>query len=117
VIEDDGTLRAFYASALMFAGYRVVTAADGTEALHLLEEERPAAVVLDLGLPTLSGVDVARELGSKKELRDIPIVVVTGIDVADLDQQQFPCLLRKPVSAQALVDEIDRCASRQRRRR
>ena len=114
VIEDDGMLRAFYASALMFAGYRVITAADGVEALRLVEEEPPAAVVLDLGLPTLSGVDVARELRSRKEPHNIPIIVVTGIDAADLDEQQFPCLLRKPVSARALVEEIDRCVSRRR---
>jgi DNA-binding response OmpR family regulator len=115
VVEDDGTLRSFYARALMFAGYRAITAADGTEALHLIENEALTAVVLDLVLPTLSGIDVARELRSKEELHDIPIVVVTGTDVRDLDQNHFACVLRKPVNAETLADAIDDCVKKRRR--
>jgi CheY-like chemotaxis protein len=109
VVEDDRTLRTFYQSALMIAGFHVLTAEDGVEALRKVEGYGPAALVLDLGLPRMSGRDVQRELLAHDHLRNIPIVVVTGSDSADIDDHQFTCVLRKPVSAEALIMAVTRC--------
>jgi len=57
-VEDDAALRTFYKGALMVAGYRVITAGDGIAALRQIEAQRPSAIVLDLGLPGLSGFGV-----------------------------------------------------------
>ena len=61
VVEDDPALRTFYRSALMIAGYTVVSAEDGIDALRRLDEGlTPDLVVLDVALPRLSGRDVQR---------------------------------------------------------
>ena len=109
VVEDDRALRTFYRSALMIAGYSVVTAEDGIEALQTFEGYQPAAVVLDLGLPRMSGHDVTAELLANEKLRHIPIVIVTGGDVSEVDQKKFACVLRKPVTAESLIAAIQNC--------
>ena len=67
VVEDDPALRTFYKGALTLAGYVVVTASDGVEALQRIEGHTPAGIVLDLGLPLLSGHDVRQELAAHPE--------------------------------------------------
>jgi DNA-binding response OmpR family regulator len=106
VVEDDPHLRAFYRSALLLAGYRVLTARDGADALHQIEIAPPAAVVLDIGLPHVSGHDVAQELRQREDLPRIPILVVTG---GDVNEDDFDCVLRKPVTADALMTAVEKC--------
>jgi DNA-binding response OmpR family regulator len=63
------------------AGFRVVSAADGQEALVNFRRERPALVILDLGLPTMDGLDVARAIRRES---DVPIIMLTArVDEAD----------------------------------
>ena len=112
VVEDDPELRALYRTALMLAGYAVIAVADGLDALRRIDDERPEAMVLDLGLPFISGQDVQRELASRTETRDIPIVVVTGSDTGNLDHRDFACIFRKPVEPQSLVSAVADCLRR-----
>lgn len=114
VVEDDRALRTFYQSALMIAGFHVLTAEDGVDALRKVEGYQPAALVLDLGLPVMSGHDVQRELFAHDHLRNLPIVVVTGSDAGGFDHRQFACVLRKPVNAEALILAVTRCLSEHR---
>jgi CheY-like chemotaxis protein len=109
VVEDDPALRAYYRSVLTLEGYAVVTAEDGLDALARVEEQQVGAVVLDLGLPRLPGEDVSRELASHPQFRTIPIIVVTGQDPGKLDAARFACVLRKPVTAEALVKALQNC--------
>src|SRR5688572_26063207 len=115
VVEDDPTLRELYRSTLALAGYSVVAVEDGIDALRRVEHRRPDALVLDLALPRVSGRDVERELRSNPETRDIPIVIVSGTDVSDLDPTNFACVLRKPISAEKLVAAVQDCLRRARR--
>jgi DNA-binding response OmpR family regulator len=109
IVEDDPDLRAMYRSTLAIAGYGVVVAANGIDALRHIDLEGPDALVLDLGLPLLGGRDVQRELASHAETRSIPIVVVTGSDTSDLNESDFSCILRKPINSEDLVAAIRRC--------
>ena len=78
-------------SALSIAGYGVEESADGPGALHRIQYDPPDLVVLDLGLPTVSGIIVRQEIAAHAHTRHIPIVIVTG-------------------SSQSL-DDLDACAS------
>jgi CheY-like chemotaxis protein len=111
VVEDDEHLRSLYRTALRAAGYAVYAVDDGIDALAFAEQTRPAAVVLDLGLPRLDGRDVQRELAAHPETSRIPIVVVTGQPIDD-DQTEFACVLQKPVDADALVEAVENCLLR-----
>lgn len=84
VVEDDHALRELYRATLLAFGYAVVAVEDGVDALRYVDGQIPSLIVLDLALPRLGGRDVQRELASRAETRDIPIVVVTGTDMRDL---------------------------------
>jgi len=77
VVEDEPTLRETLAYQLEQDGYRVVTAADGREALERFRAEQPDLVLLDVMLPELSGVEVTRIL---RQESDVPILMLTARD-------------------------------------
>ena len=72
VVDDKPRIAAIAADYLRHAGYAVLTAADGAEALSLARTKRPDLVVLDLGLPGLGGLEVARTLLAETA---VPIVM------------------------------------------
>jgi DNA-binding response OmpR family regulator len=77
VVDDEQTLRDTLAEILEEEGYRVVTAADGREALERFRAEKPDLVLLDLMLPELSGMEVCRIL---RQESDVPILMLTARD-------------------------------------
>jgi DNA-binding response OmpR family regulator len=115
VVEDDPPARELYRSILRQAGYSVIAVEDGLAALHYIEERRPAAVVLDLVLPRLSGRDVYQELQMRPDTRDIPIVIVSGHDMSDLNESDFACVLHKPLDIDSLLNAVKECVARARR--
>lgn len=109
IVEDDPALRSLYRAMLQMEGFVVIAVEDGVDALRHIESNPPAAVVLDLGLPRLGGRDVQREITSRVETRDIPIIIVTGEPIDDLDPRDFVCILRKPLEPQLLIDAVRDC--------
>jgi two-component system response regulator MprA len=77
VAEDAEEVRLAMRLVLERAGLSVVEAADGTEAVRLVDELKPALVVLDVKLPGLSGFDVARRIREREGTRT-PIMIVTA---------------------------------------
>jgi len=77
VVDDDRALREALRRALTLAGYEVQVAEDGEQALELLAQMEPDAVVLDVGLPGIDGLEVCRRvrLGSR-----VPILILTARD-------------------------------------
>jgi len=75
VVDDEPILRETLAEALAADGFRVVTAADGREALARFREERPDLVVLDLMLPELSGIEVCRIIRRES---GVPVLMLTA---------------------------------------
>lgn len=82
VVEDEPTLRETLADALEADGFRVVTAADGREALTQFRAERPDLILLDIMLPELSGIEVTRIIRAES---GVPIVMLTAKD-SELDK-------------------------------
>jgi DNA-binding response OmpR family regulator len=109
IVEDDIDLRRMFRSALSLAGYRVLEAGDGLHALRLLDSHHPDLVVLDLGLPLISGLVVREELAAHAHTRDIPVVIVTGSISAAHEKLDVACVLRKPVSPDELVATVKSC--------
>lgn len=108
IVEDDAALRGMWRTALRLEGFVVVEAADGMEALKLIEADPPDLVVLDLGLPHVDGVSVRKDLAAQIYSRHIPIVVITG-STEDLAYLDVDCILRKPVTVDQVVRVIHRC--------
>ncbi|HUQ46143.1 MAG TPA: response regulator transcription factor [Gemmatimonadaceae bacterium] len=107
VVDDEADIVALVAYHLAKSGYRVSTAASGTDALDAARRERPALVVLDLMLPGLSGYDVLEQLRAGDATRDIAVLMLTArreeqdrIRGLSLGADDY---LTKPFSPQELV--------------
>lgn len=110
LVEDDTLLRQAFRLLLEDAGYRVVEAGSAASAIGAASAETPAAVVLDIGLPDRSGLEVARELRDAESTRDVPILALTGSVGA---AERAACLAAgcteyhgKPLQPQRLLDRL-----------
>lgn len=110
LVEDDELLRDAFRMLLEDSGYDVIEAGSAADALRLVAEKNPAVVVLDLGLPDRSGLDVVRELRADPRLSHLPVVALTGRVGED---ERRACLaagcslyLAKPVEPSRLLDAI-----------
>lgn len=108
VVEDDEHLRTIFAANLTIAGFVVREAADGLAALRLIDSAPPDLVVLDLGLPNVTGQGVLAEIRAHPNTRDVPVIVVTGSDVS-ASSIDADSLLRKPVDPSDLIRLVKRC--------
>ena len=75
VVEDEPQIAQIVRDYLQHAGFGVVTTGDGAEALALVRQRAPDLIVLDLGLPRIDGLDVAKRL---RHDTDIPIIMLTA---------------------------------------
>jgi two-component system phosphate regulon response regulator PhoB len=78
VVDDEPDITALVAYHLAKAGFRVSTAANGTDALKSAREERPDIVILDLMLPGVSGYDVLAELRKREETKEVGVILLTA---------------------------------------
>ena len=78
IIEDEEDVRKYINSLLLDQGYSVIEASDGIKALTLIEEKRPDLIVLDLGLPNISGESVLTD--ARKKYPDLPVIILTAKD-------------------------------------
>ena len=108
IVEDDDDLRRLFRTALAIAGYSVEEASDGAAALYRIHHNPPDLVILDLSLPTVSGLIVHQEIAAHAHTRHIPVVVVTG-STMNLDHLDVPCVLRKPVDPETLITTVRNC--------
>lgn len=79
-VEDEPRISRYLRSSLQMAGYDVLVAPDGIKALELVQENRPDLVLLDLGLPHMSGFEVLEHI--RKQF-DMPVIVLTALDTED----------------------------------
>jgi two-component system, cell cycle response regulator DivK len=110
LVEDNETILEAFSILLTESGYPVIRAASGRDALELAERHAPGLVLLDLGLPDMSGLDVVRSLKAKESTAGIPVIAITG---HALDTDREACMaagcdgyVTKPVDTRQLLDMI-----------
>jgi CheY-like chemotaxis protein len=81
IVEDDANMRGLLRRLLQRQGWTVAEAVNGQEALEKLRALRPQLVLLDLVMPQINGFEVMEAMRRDKELKDIPIIVVTAMDI------------------------------------
>jgi two-component system KDP operon response regulator KdpE len=113
LVDDDATLRQTLSIGLRAEGHGVLLAADGRTALQAAREDQPDLMVLDLGLPDLSGVEVLRELRTWSRL---PVVVLSArdgsqdkVEALDLGADDY---VTKPFGSEELLARIRATARR-----
>ncbi len=109
VVEDHEDARRMMQILLEARGHTVVTAADGEDALEAIERERPDVALVDIGLPRVSGYEVARRVRARPELDTVVLVALTGYgreeDVKAARDAGFDDHLTKPADP-ARLDRV-----------
>ena len=112
IVDDYPDALDIWTLYLRALGYQVSTANDGPSALAQAQRLLPDLVVLDLELPRMSGVEVARHLRADPETHCIPLIAATGYShPRQLDQARdagFDRIVIKPCDPDVLVEEIER---------
>ncbi len=110
VADDEDDIRRLVAFTLRHRGYTVLEAADGRQALQLIRTERPDLAVLDIMMPAMSGLDVARALAAHAATSMIPVLFVSAKGNANDIQAGLAAgavsYLPKPFSPRVLVERV-----------
>jgi twitching motility two-component system response regulator PilH len=119
VVDDDPDIRLFSVTVLEEHGYTPLEAADGVEGLKMIKEEKPDLVILDIMMPRQSGIRLYRELKTDKSLKNIHVIVLSGIAkrtflrsqkaLTEFGSPEVPepeIYLEKPVEAEDLAKTI-----------
>jgi CheY-like chemotaxis protein len=108
LVEDDMNTRRLLRNILEQANYVVVDTNTGEEALDLAGGLLPAAIILDVYLPDISGWDVLQMLKQNPETAIIPVVVCTADEDRTPADELYPSYyLRKPATPEALLNKVD----------
>lgn len=120
VADDVEDTRNTLAVALETMGHAVVGAADGVEALSMIAIERPDVALIDIGMPRLDGIAVARAIKRNVGWENIYLIACTGYDdadhVADMLAAGFDQRLLKPLWLEDLAAALDAVSRAQRSR-
>ncbi len=115
--EDDKALRRFLEVILERAGYRVIPAADGLEAMKLALSTPIDIVVTDAMMPNLSGYEFCRFLRNSQTLAHLPVILLSALERKETNQnvEQVDAFLAKPVSGDSLIECIEALLARNKK--
>jgi two-component system cell cycle response regulator DivK len=112
LVDDYPDARDMYGEYLEFAGYDVIQASNGMEALQRAFEDQPDIILMDLSLPVMDGWEATRRLKANHRTASIPVVALTGHALAGIFEgaQRAGCdaFVTKPCLPEDLVKEIKR---------
>jgi DNA-binding response OmpR family regulator len=110
VADDEEDIRALVAFRLKRAGYEVITAADGEEALLLATTRLPDLAVLDMMMPKATGLEVTHSMREQAATKDIPVILLTAraqeVDVQRGFEAGVDDYVKKPFSPQDLQARV-----------
>jgi len=112
--EDDRALRRFLEVVLERAGYHVIPASDGLEAMKVALSSPLDVVVTDAMMPNLSGHEFCRFLRNSPALSHLPVIMLSALERKDPNEnaEQVDAFLAKPVSGESLVECIEELLAR-----
>jgi len=117
IIEDDQIVANIYRNKFSVEGYQVEVALDGLAGLELVRSFRPDAVLLDLMLPKMTGVELMKKIRSEPELEQIPVIVFSNTYLSEMLQQACKagatkCLTKANCTPQQVIEAVRSTLSR-----
>ncbi len=110
VADDEAHILHVVSMKLRNAGYEVITAMDGEEALELARAEHPDVIITDYQMPILSGLEFCRALREADATRGIPAIMLTarGFDIepAEMQEAGIATVLAKPFSPREVLEKV-----------
>lgn len=115
IVDDSADTREMYACAFTHAGFQVLQADNGADALSRAVDALPAVIVTDLSMPRIDGLELMARIRTHPRTSQIPVIVVSGWVDADVSQRAVragaAAFLVKPCSPESLIEEVRRtCA-------
>ena len=111
VADDESHILHVVSLKLRNAGYRVLTAHDGQEALEAAQQERPDLIITDYHMPQLSGLELCRRLKQDTSLPQIPVIMLTArgyhLEPQDTEESGILKMLSKPFSPRHLLATVN----------
>jgi CheY-like chemotaxis protein len=109
VVDDDDDIREAIVALLEDAGHRVVGAANGRQALEILQKHGPPCVILlDLMMPVMNGAEFRTRQLADPQIADVPVVVITAAGRQELGTVPADATLTKPIRAENLFTAVER---------
>jgi len=116
VADDESHILHVVSLKLRNAGYRVVTAHDGQEALELAQQHHPDLLITDYHMPMLSGLELCRKLKNDPGTSEIPAIMLTArgyhLEPHDTEQSGILRMLSKPFSPRHLLSTVNEVLER-----
>ena len=116
VADDESHILHVVSLKLRNAGYRVVTARDGQEALELAQQEKPDLLITDYHMPQLSGLELCQKLKQGEATCRIPAIMLTArgyhLEPADTEKSGILRMLSKPFSPRQLLITVNEVLER-----
>ncbi|HBD08073.1 MAG TPA: response regulator [Syntrophobacteraceae bacterium] len=121
VVDDEQHMRIFMTTLLETSGFKPISAEDGKQGLELARQKKPDAIILDVMMPKESGFEMYRELKRDADLKNIPVIIVSGLARKTflhshrlLDMHQGEAIpepagyIEKPPEADELLDTLQK---------
>ncbi|MFC1707727.1 response regulator [Planctomycetota bacterium] len=108
IVDDEADVRVYLTSVLTKHGYEVITAEDGIAGLEAATRTKPDLIVLDLMMPKQSGPDFYRALADDPQLRDTPVIIVSGLSGRSFTAREPVAVLDKPIVVSDFVAAVER---------
>ena len=113
LVEDNDDARRMMSRLLVMEGHEVLEASTGTEGLHTASQQRPDLAIVDIGLPEMTGYEVARRLRADTATATMGLIAITGYgqeqDRKNALAASFDYHLVKPIDVDRLLEVIDLC--------
>jgi CheY-like chemotaxis protein len=111
VADDESHILNVVSLKLRNAGFRVVTASDGQEALTIAQQEKPNLLITDYHMPGMSGLELCRALKENAETSNIPAIMLTArgyhLEPRDTKESGILRMLSKPFSPRQLLSTVN----------
>lgn len=112
IVDDSTTNQVLLEAILQEEGYRTITAFNANEAFRIIEKEKPELILLDLLMPEVSGFDFLKDIKSRPQMSDIPVIVVSAIgsqeNIEICRQLGAVEFFSKPIEISVLVNAVKR---------
>ena len=110
VVEDQEDNRRILRDLLGNAGYELIEAESGEDALSAVMKQRPDLILMDIQLPVMDGYEATRRIKSNPEMKEVPVIAVTSYALAGDDAKALAagcnCYVTKPYSPRALLAKV-----------
>jgi CheY-like chemotaxis protein len=106
VVDDELDIRGFLNDFLEDHGYSVRCAENGNQAMDLIQEESPDLILLDLLMPKGTGTDLYRRLHQRKEFKDIPVIIISGLPGRHIAVSKSVPVFDKPIDEERVLEEV-----------